>query len=102
MSLRAERTNLAPFGADTIEIASSAGGSAQRRRCLCLLDHPDEVLDLVDHAAHRGRVLEGAPPMHLVEAEALQRRLLIVAAADRAAGLHDGDSFLRALGSRWS
>src|SRR4029077_4612411 len=51
---------------------------------------PYEVVDLVDHATHRRGVLEGAPPVALVEPEPLQGRLLIVAAPDRAADLHDG------------
>src|SRR5579872_5774404 len=54
----------------------------------------EEVLDLVDHAAHRRRVFEGALAMPLVEAQALQRRFLIMAAADRAAHLDHGHGFL--------
>src|SRR6266446_1213030 len=55
---------------------------------------PHEVLDLVDHAPHRGGVLQGAPAMALVEPEALQGRLLVEAPPDRAAHLHDRDSLL--------
>src|SRR5204862_213633 len=36
---------------------------------------PHEVLDLVDHTAHRGGVIQGAPAMALVEPEALLGRL---------------------------
>src|SRR3954447_7227677 len=52
---------------------------------------PYEVVDLVDHAPHRRGVLKRAPPVALVEPEPLQRRLLVVAAPDRAADLHDCD-----------
>src|SRR6266481_1706046 len=55
---------------------------------------PHEVLDLVDHAAHRGGVLQGAPAMALVEPEPLQGRLLVEAPPDRAAHLHDRDGLL--------
>src|SRR5437764_13897127 len=55
---------------------------------------PYEVMDLVDHAAHRRGVFEGAPPMALVEPEPLQGRLLVVAAPDRAADLHNRDGLL--------
>src|SRR5436305_14465642 len=55
---------------------------------------PYEVLDLMDHAAYRGGVLERAPPVTLVEPEPLQRRLLVLAAPDRAADLHDCDGLL--------
>ena len=41
-----------------------------------VVDHPHEVLDLVDHAAHGRRILERAPAAHLVEAETDQRLLL--------------------------
>src|SRR5689334_13562153 len=57
---------------------------------------PYEVLDLVDHAAHRRGILERAPPVPLVEPEPLQRRLLIVTTPDRAADLHDRDRLLAA------
>src|SRR5690349_8908702 len=50
-----------------------------------------EVAHLVDHAAHRGRILEHAAAMPFVEAEALERGELVVRAADRAAGLGDLD-----------
>src|SRR5712671_2742989 len=55
---------------------------------------PHEVLDLIDHAAHRRGVLQGAPAMALVEPEALQGRLLVEAPPDRAAHLHDRDGLL--------
>src|SRR5581483_3084749 len=58
------------------------------------LDHPDEVLHLADHAAHRRRVFEGAAAVTLVEAEPLQGRFLVAAAPDRAAGLFHRDGLL--------
>src|ERR1051326_2850354 len=61
---------------------------------LSLVDHPHEVADLVDHAAHRGRILERALAVALVEPEPLQRRLLVAGPADRAGGLLDGDGLL--------
>src|SRR6516162_11070719 len=51
------------------------------------------MLDLVDHAADRRRVLEHAPTAQLVEPKPLQRRPLVWLATDRARGLHDGDRF---------
>src|SRR5437660_5602773 len=53
-----------------------------------------EVTHLVDHAAHRGRVLEDTAAMALVQAEALQRGKLVVRAPDWAAGLDDLDLLL--------
>src|SRR5882757_5484198 len=50
-----------------------------------------EVTHLVDHAAHRRRVLEDAAAVALVQPQALQRGELVVRAADRAAGLGDLD-----------
>src|SRR5262249_34676152 len=50
-----------------------------------------EVAHLVDHAAHRRRVLEDAAAMALVQSQALQGGELIVRAADWAAGLGDLD-----------
>src|SRR5437763_5032642 len=55
---------------------------------------PHQMLHLVDHAAHRRGVLEGAAAVPLVEPEPLQRRFLVVAAADRAAGLHHRDGLV--------
>src|SRR6185437_11105791 len=49
----------------------------------------------LDHAAHRRRVLEDARAMELVEAEALERRFLIVLTPDRAADLRHLDGLLR-------
>src|SRR5262249_2356852 len=46
---------------------------------------------LVDHAAHRRRVLEDAAAVALVEPQALQGGELVVGASDRAAGLDDLD-----------
>src|SRR5215469_16195861 len=74
-----------------------AGTGAQRRKAAprrLLLD-PYQMLHLGDHAAHRGRVLEGAGAMTLVEAEPLQGRLLIGLAADRAADLRHRHGLLR-------
>src|SRR5690348_13205024 len=51
----------------------------------------------VDHAAHRGRVLEHARAAQLVEAEALQGRALIGLAADRARDLRHAEGLLRHL-----
>src|SRR5881394_3077128 len=50
-----------------------------------------EVTHLVDHAAHRRRVLEDAAAVAFVQPQALQRGELVVRAADRAAGLGDLD-----------
>src|SRR5579863_4536340 len=61
---------------------------------LSLVHHPHQMLDLVDHASHRRRVRKRAPPVPLVEPEPLEGRLLVGAAADRAAGLHNGDRLL--------
>src|SRR6188768_3276921 len=47
--------------------------------------------DGADHAADLGAVLELDRLVHLVEAEALQRRPLVVGATDRGAGLRDLD-----------
>src|ERR1700674_5565500 len=71
----------------------SGGGAAAVLFCH---NHPHEVLHFVDHAAHRGRVLERALAVALVEPQSLERRLLIGAAADRAAGLHHGEGLLGA------
>src|SRR6516225_6979317 len=54
------------------------------------------MLYLVDHTPNRRRVFENAAPMALVQAEPFERRLLIGAPADRAAGLHHGEQFLLA------
>src|SRR5690242_10799532 len=45
------------------------------------------MANLVDHAAHRRRVLEDAAAMALVQSQADQRGKLVLRAADRAAGL---------------
>src|SRR6202158_512532 len=58
---------------------------------LLLVDDADEMLNLCDHAANCGRVLQLGDPADLVELEADQRRTLRVVAADRAAGLLDLD-----------
>src|SRR5512147_910233 len=47
------------------------------------------MLDFLDHAAHRRRILEHAGAVDLVEAEADQRLALVVPPADRAADLRD-------------
>src|SRR5258708_22711443 len=55
---------------------------------------------LVDHAAHRRRILEGAAAVPFVEAEALERRLLVGGTPDRTAGLDDSNRLLvRGLGA---
>src|SRR6187455_3681141 len=61
--------------------------------CRLLID-AHQVAHLVDHAAHRRRVLEDPAAVALVQAEALQRGELIVRAADRAAGLDDLERLL--------
>src|SRR5215467_1827517 len=53
-----------------------------------------EMTHLVDHAAHRRRILEHAAAMPLVEAEALERGELVFRAPDRAAGLDHLDLLL--------
>src|SRR5918994_3043992 len=55
------------------------------------VDDAHEVLDLLDHAAHRGRVLEGRDAVELVEPEPDQRLALLGLAADRRADLLNGD-----------
>src|SRR5436190_2675174 len=69
-------------------------GRADEGNSLTLFFNPHQMLYLVDHAAHRGRVLEHAATVSLVQPEALQSRSLIRLAADRAARLHDGHRFL--------
>src|SRR3546814_16497825 len=66
-----------------------------------------QVLHLVDHAAHRGRVLELARAVELVEAEAHERRPLVLLAPDRAADLRSeerrvGKECVSTCRSRWS
>src|SRR5436309_15981800 len=58
---------------------------------LPLVDDADEMLNLCDHAAHRGGILKFGNPADLVELQPDQRRALRVVAADRAAGLLDLD-----------
>src|SRR4051794_14183039 len=55
---------------------------------------PYEVVDLIDHAPHRRGILERASPVAFVEPEPLQGRLLVVAAPDWTADLHDCDGLL--------
>src|SRR5437667_10001847 len=92
-SLRAQRRNLAPMEDRPVEIASSPSAPRNDRLFFCP-DDPDQVLHLADHAPHRGRVFQRAAPVPLVEPEPFQRRLLVGAAADRAAGLLDRDGLL--------
>src|SRR5947208_15224287 len=56
-----------------------------------LVHDADEMLDGGDHAAHRRSVLQRALLVHLVEAEADQRRALLLRPADRRTDLLDGD-----------
>src|SRR5271156_3071391 len=56
-------------------------------RSLLPVDDADEVRDLGDHAANGGRVEDARAPPDLVEAEALQRRALILRPTDGAADL---------------
>src|ERR1700684_3917484 len=58
---------------------------------LFLADDADEMLNLGDHAADTGSVMQLGDPADLVELEADQRLALRVMAADRAAGLLDLD-----------
>src|SRR5580704_8423194 len=58
-----------------------------------LADDADEMLNLGDHAADTGGVMQLGDPADLVELEADQRLALRVMAADRAAGLLDLDHF---------
>src|SRR3546814_18074485 len=62
------------------------------------LDAP-QVLHLLDHATHRGGVLELALAVQLVQAEADQRCPLVLPASDRAADL--GRSEERPVGTEW-
>src|SRR5262245_58424702 len=76
-----------------LSLSSLSRIEVRRSRCLTLsslvVDHPHEVADLGDHAAHGGRILGRAPPAQLVEAEADQRLLLDLGPADGAADLLD-------------
>src|SRR5262245_54493672 len=54
-----------------------------------LVDDPHEMADLFDHAAHRGRILERAPPAQLVETKADQCLLLVLGPTVRALDLLD-------------
>src|SRR5260221_7470540 len=58
---------------------------------------PHQVLHLVDHPAHRRRILERAAAVPLVETKPLQGGLLVMAAPDRAPGLHHRDGLLAGL-----
>src|ERR1700732_3231958 len=64
--------------------------SSSSLRC----DDAHEVLDFRDHAARRGRVLEGRAAVQLVEAKPDQRLTLAVIAADRRTDLLDGDRLI--------
>src|SRR6187455_316722 len=73
--------------------------SSQRLGCKPLLScrfliDAHQMAHLVDHAAHRRRVLEDLAAVALVEAQALQGRELIVRAADRASRLGDLERLL--------
>src|SRR5690349_19096111 len=70
-----------------------------------LVHDADEVLDGSDHAAHRMGVFQRAALVHLVQAEADQRRALLLRPADRRTDLLDGDglgSFLGHGRNPWS
>src|SRR5437773_8189805 len=70
-----------------------------------LVHDADEVLDGGDHAAHGRGVFQRAPLVHLVQAEADQRRALLFRPADRRTDLLDGDglgSFLGHGQNPWS
>src|SRR3712207_682751 len=55
------------------------------------VDNAHEVLDLFDHAAHRGGVGKLGGPMKLVELQADQRLALLGVATDRRSDLLNGD-----------
>src|SRR5262249_46655751 len=59
-----------------------------------LVDHPHQVADLPDHAAHLGGVGQRAPAVQLVEAEPHQGLLLDLGAPVGARDLLDGDGLL--------
>src|SRR6478752_5155577 len=58
------------------------------------LDDFDQVVDLVDHAAHCGRVLKFADAVQLAQAQAAHRGTMRFLGADRAADQLDLDGFL--------
>src|SRR5579863_1885899 len=51
----------------------------------------DKMLDLRDHATHGRRIIESRLAADLVQSKTDERRALCCRAADRAAGLHDGN-----------
>src|SRR6478735_1446630 len=59
------------------------------------VDNAHEVLDLLDHAAHRRGVDKRRGPMKLVELQADQRLTLLGLATDRGSDLLNGDGFRR-------
>src|SRR5690349_24422341 len=61
------------------------------RVCLLLADDADEMVNLLDHAAHLSRIRQLGDPADLVELQPDQRRALRVMAADRASDLLDLD-----------
>src|SRR5687767_2051511 len=58
------------------------------------LDDLDQVVDLVDHAAHCRRVLQFADAVQLAQAQAAHRGTVRFLGADRAADQLDLDGFL--------
>src|SRR5215218_7049357 len=60
----------------------------------CLLEDLHQVIDLVDHAAHCGRVLQLAHAVDLAQAQAAHRGTVGFLGADRAADQLDLDGFL--------
>ncbi|VVT19270.1 conserved hypothetical protein [Roseovarius sp. EC-HK134] len=64
-----------------------------------LFDDLNQMRQLVDHATHRGGILELAGLVHLVEAQTDEGLTLILRAADRAADLLDDDGFCHLSGS---
>ena len=81
LALVAAAGGLAPAGtdaaADAMARTLAAGGGFQivqaHVRPLCLLADPNQVGNLVDHAAHRGRVFQFARLVHLLQARGRAR-----------------------------
>src|SRR5215475_3069424 len=61
--------------------------SGSPRSCLLLADDADEMVNLLDHAAHLSRIRQFGDPADLVELQSDQRQALRVMAADRTADL---------------
>src|SRR5580692_6896236 len=62
---------------------------------LAFFNNLDEMLHRADHAAHRRRIFQRARAANLAEAEAAQRRFLLLRLARRTLDLTHGHGFLR-------